>query len=218
MSQHFPAESLTGSIRDGLRQLGIPPDDRLIDNLVAYLQLLAEWNKAYNLTGIRDYPRMISHHLLDSLSVLPYLHGRECMDMGTGAGLPGMILAMAEPHRHWFLLDSNRKKIRFVKQVQLELGIANVDAICRRVESWQPPRPLATITSRAFAGLDRIVGQARHLMTPGTRLLAMKGADCANEVQSLNRDTLDVQIHSLYVPGISESRSLVEIRALPSSS
>ena len=216
MNQDFPAESLAGNIRNGLRQLGIPPEDRLVKHFLAYLQLLAEWNKAYNLTAIRDYPHMISHHLFDSLSVLPWIHGRECLDIGTGAGLPGMILAMAEPHRHWTLLDSNRKKIRFVNQVRLELGIDNVEIVCERVEAFRPARPPCTIICRAYASLDRIIKQAGHLLLPETRLLAMKGANCSNEVQALDMDALAVQIHTFTVPGIDEQRSLVEIRALPS--
>lgn len=217
MNREFPAESLSISLRQGLQQLGIKPADNLIDAFLLYLQLLAQWNRAYNLTAIRDYPRMVSHLLLDSLAVLPYLHGTQCMDIGTGAGVPGMILALAEPQRHWILLDSNRKKVRFVNQVRLELAVANAETVCQRVESFTPQQPLSTVVCRAYAGLDKIVTQAGHLLSSETRLLAMKGADCAKEVQSLDTDTLAVQIHTYTVPGITEQRSLVEIRALPSS-
>lgn len=218
MKRDFPAESLSISIREGLQQLGIKLPASRVDVLLLYLQLLAQWNRAYNLTAIRDYPRMVSHLLLDSLAVLPYLHGSRCLDIGSGAGVPGMILALAEPHRHWILLDSNRKKIRFLNQVLLELAVTNVEVVCHRVEDYRPDQPLSSLVCRAYANLDKIVTQAGHLLSSETRLLAMKGADCANEVQSLDTGALDIRVHTYTVPGVSEPRSLVEIMALPSPS
>ncbi len=193
----------------------LPPEQQPVASYLRYLDLLQQWNAAYNLTAIREPEKMITHHVLDSLSVLPYLHGKQCLDVGTGAGLPGLILALAEPERSWTLLDSNHKKIRFVNQAVIELKLKNVVTVCKRAELYRAEPLFSTIITRAFASLEVIYKQTRHLLAPDGKLLAMKGDDIADELAVLDHDTLRVQTHPLTVPGIREGRQLVEISALP---
>jgi 16S rRNA (guanine527-N7)-methyltransferase len=210
---HSP-DQLIDSIRDGLTALGMQPEAHPVDTYIRYLQLLQKWNSAYNLTAIRDPEQMVTHHILDSLSVLPYLRGDDCLDVGTGAGLPGLVLALAAPEKHWILLDSNRKKIRFVNQAIIELKPGNVETVCIRAGQYRPDKLFSTIICRAFASLGTIYTQTRHLLAPGGSLLAMKGHDIHDELAGLDEGTVSVQIHTLNVPGIQEQRSLVEIKAL----
>jgi len=156
---------------------------------------------------------MLAHHILDSLSVLPYLHGEHCLDIGTGAGLPGMILALARPETHWVLLDSNRKKIRFVNHAILELKLNNVEAVCTRVERFKYSRNFSTIITRAYGSLVTIYRHARHLLSPDGRLLAMKGTDISAELAELEEAAITKHVHILNVPGVDKGRCLVEIMA-----
>lgn len=215
MSDPLSSEQLADSIRNGLTALGMQPDALPVDAYVRYIQLLQKWNSAYNLTAIRDPEQMVTHHILDSLSVLPYLNGDRCLDAGTGAGLPGLILALAEPSKNWVLLDSNQKKIRFVNQAIIELKPENVVTECIRVEQYKPEQLFSTIICRAFASLGTIYAQTWHLLAPGGSLLAMKGHDIYDELTGLDEGTVSVQVHTFNVPGIQEQRTLVEIKALP---
>jgi len=157
------------------------------------LALLNKWNRAYNLTAVRDPLAMIERHLIDSLALLPYLRGRRILDLGTGAGLPGIPLAICSPRRRFVLLDANNKKIRFVRQVVLELALENVQAVHQRVEAYQPPRPFDLILSRAFAPMGRMLQLADHLLGEGTTLLAMKGRFAAQELAEIPA-SYDVQL------------------------
>ena len=213
MSQiHLPVE-IPEKIQDGLQLLNITRDPGMTEKLVKYLELLDEWNSAYNLTAIRDTEQMVSYHILDSLSVLPFLRGNHCLDMGTGAGLPGLILAIAEPARHWVLMDSNHKKIRFVNHTLQVLDIGNAETVCQRVEDYRPVSLFTTIITRAYGSLGKIIRNTLHLVLPDGRLLAMKGPNVSAEMQNLENCTENVQIlpHTLSVPGIPEDRWLLEI-------
>ena len=195
--------------------MDLPPDRLPVKSFIQYLHLLEQWNNAYNLTAIKDTGTMVTQHILDSLSVLPFVRGQRCIDIGTGAGLPGLILAMADPSRHWDLLDSNHKKIRFINQVILELELKNVQTLCQRVETCHPEQPYTTITTRAFSDLSRMLKQVGHLLTKGAVLLAMKGPGYLVELDIIDNSTFQVQSHALNVPGLDKPRFLVEIFPLP---
>lgn len=179
--------------------------------LIDYLSLLYKWNRAYNLTAVRDPAEMVSRQLLDSLSILPWLEGPRVLDVGTGAGLPGIVLAIARPDLDFTLLDANGKKIRFVRQVIMELGLKNVRAEQQRVERFRPSAAFDTITSRAFAELKEFVELTRHLMAPGGQWLAMKAALAGQESAALAAD-LQPELLELCVPGETASRQAVRIR------
>lgn len=204
-------------ITTGLENSGLQPGDYPVTAFATYLDLLERWNRAYNLTGIRDRKSIITHHILDSLSVLPFVHGERCLDVGTGAGLPGLILALATPAKQWNLLDSSHKKIRFIRQAITELNICNIEAVCSRVEDYNTDRPFSTVITRAFGSLEKFYLLSRHLLAPGGKLLAMKGADISEELAGLDQEMVNVHIHPLKIRSITEQRTLVEINALQSA-
>ena len=160
----------------GIAQLGISLSAEAQRKLLDYLALLHKWNKVYNLTAIRDPQQMVSHHLLDSLAVMPYLWAGRWLDVGCGAGLPGLVLAISKPDWQFSLLDSNSKKTSFVQQAIIELGLHNVSVHCARVEEWQPKELFDGIISRAFTELGDFLRSTRHLVAPHGRWAAMKGA------------------------------------------
>src|SRR6218665_1089645 len=183
-SQH--AEELS----TGARQLGVTLTDTQHAQLLGYLALLIKWNKAYNLTAVRDPDEMVSRHLLDSLSVVPYVAegGDTWLDVGSGGGMPGIPLAILFPERRFTLLDSNGKKTRFLTQVKLELKLSNLEVIHSRVEEFQPEVPFAGICSRAFSSLEDFSNWTRHLGNGVTHWLAMKGVQPDDELQALPAD------------------------------
>lgn len=177
--------------------------------MVAFLQLLNKWNKVYNLSAIREIDKMVELHILDSLSVLPYLEGKRIIDIGTGAGLPGIPLALASPDQQFVLLDSNGKKTRFIQQAVIELGVENIEVVTSRIEEFHPEQMFDTIISRAFASLsDMLVGSA-HLMKRETLMLAMKGRLNEEELGELPPVLRVENIVSLNVPGINADRHLI---------
>ncbi len=200
-----PAEVL----RRGLAHLGldIPPPDQA--RLMAYLDLLTRWNRIYNLTAVRDPHEMVIRHLLDSLAVLPHVRGPRILDVGTGAGLPGIPLAIALPRAEVTLLDSSAKKTRFLTQALAELGLDNARVARSRVEDYHPGQLFDTVISRAFAALGGFVAATARLCRPGGRLLAMKGPLAARETVAGGHRI--VAIHPLAVPGLEGSRCVVEI-------
>lgn len=193
----------------GLRALQVDP--ALAAPLARYLALLDKWNAAYNLTAVRDPAAMVTRHILDSLAVLPWLRGRRILDVGTGAGLPGIPLALACRERRFVLLDSNGKKTRFVTQALLALGLDNAEVVKARVEGYRAEDGFATILSRAFAGLADFVAATRHLLAPGGRWLALKGARPEAELAGLPADVRVTGVHRLNVPGLRAERHLVEL-------
>ncbi|WP_240624436.1 16S rRNA (guanine(527)-N(7))-methyltransferase RsmG [Chromatocurvus halotolerans] len=182
-----------------------------LDTLLDYLDLLEKWNRAYNLTAIRERSDMLVRHLLDSLSVLPHLRGSRFLDIGTGAGLPGIPLSILEPQRQFVLLDSNGKKTRFLFQVRLALSLANVEIVDSRIENYRPAQPFDGVLSRAFASLPDMVTLCDHLMLDGAHLYAMRGAAGEDETHGLQQSGMPAHCEPLHVPGLDEPRSLVTI-------
>jgi 16S rRNA (guanine527-N7)-methyltransferase len=173
------------------------------------LEELAHWNSRFNLTGITDLESMVSHHVLDSLAVHRYLHGASVADVGTGAGFPGLPLALVNPERRFTLIDSNGKKIRFVSHAMRALGLMNVEPLQARVESLRPERPFDTVLARAFAALPELLAAVAPLCGTETRVLAMKGKWPQGELDALPRLWRVAESHTLTVPGLAESRCLI---------
>ena len=176
--------------------------------LAAYLEELHRWSRAFNLTAVRDRSAMVVRHVLDSLSIAPWVEGR-ALDAGTGAGLPGVPLAIMNPTLHVTALDSSGKKMRFVRHVVRELGLPNVDPVDDRLESYNPKQPYDVIVSRAFSSLGNFAEAARHLLESGTRLLAMKGERPDEEIGALPPWVSVVSVEPLTVPGLHAERHLV---------
>lgn len=200
--------SLAEELQHGIAQLGITLGADAQGKLLDYLALLHKWNKVYNLTAIRDPQQMVSHHLLDSLAVIPYLWAGRWLDVGSGAGLPGLVLAVAQPDWQFTLLDSNSKKTSFVQQALIELGLRNVSVYCARVEEWQPVERFDGIISRAFSELGDFLHSTRHLMAPHGRWAAMKGAP-QRELAGVPDGYRVERVITLQVPGLHAARSLV---------
>jgi 16S rRNA (guanine527-N7)-methyltransferase len=199
----------------GLKTLGLTLPAGGEAALLRYVELLERWNQAYNLTAVRDPAEMVSKHLLDSLAVLPFVTEGSVADVGTGAGLPGIPLAIARPELRFTLLDSNGKKTRFVTQAMGELKLANVQVVQARSEAYRPAAPFSLVLSRAFASLADFAKLAGGLAAPGGRLLAMKGSDPMEEIAALPAGFRVVAVHPLTVPGLGAERCLVEIEKQP---
>lgn len=196
----------------GLAEMELALPDGAPERLLHYLTLLHKWNRAYNLTAVRDPEAMVGRHLLDSLTVLPHLRGERFIDVGTGAGLPGIPLAIARPALHFDLLDSNGKKMRFVTQAIAELGLGNARARQSRVEAWRPATGYDGVLARAFASLADMAEGCGHLLAEGGRLLALKGVLPEAEMAALPPGFRVVAWHPLRVPGEAGERHLVEIQ------
>lgn len=194
---------------DGLADLNLIVDEQKIQQLLAFINLIEKWNKAYNLTAIKNKQDMVSLHILDSLTVLPYLQGRRIIDIGTGAGLPGIPLAICLPELSFTLLDSNAKKTRFVQQATLELKLANVFVSHSRVEDYQPKQKFSTVLTRAFAGLSDIIAMTRHLLDDDGKLIAMKAKCLDEELAKVNSNK---EIIPVKIPGVDVERNLVCIK------
>ena len=198
-------------LQRGCEALGLAPDSAQQERLLDYLALLLKWNNAYNLTSVRAPAQMVTRHLLDSLAVAPHLGGGHIIDVGTGAGLPGVPLAIIFPGTRFALLDSNGKKTRFLFQVKTALCLDNMQIHHARVESFRPPELFEAVLSRAFASLADMAAGCGHLLAPAGRLLAMKGAYPEEELAALGPEYKVSAVHVLDVPGLDEQRHLVEI-------
>jgi 16S rRNA (guanine527-N7)-methyltransferase len=201
-------------LSQGALELGVELSAQQHEQLLAYLALLIKWNKAYNLTAVRDPNEMVSRHLLDSLSVVPFVSeaGDNWLDVGSGGGMPGIPLAILFPERQFTLLDSNGKKTRFLTQVKLELKLANLQVIHSRVEAFTPAVPFSGICSRAFSSLEDFSNWTRHLGDASTQWLAMKGVHPDDELQALPADFRLTATHVLKVPGCQGQRHLLILR------
>ena len=210
MSEAFPRAAVEGSLRAAIGELVAAPAP--VEALVDYLALLHRWNRAFNLSAVRDPQEMVTRHLLDSLSPLSYLEGARLLDVGTGAGLPGIPLALCRRDLHVTLLDTNGKKVRFLRQAVAELPLDNVQVVGARAEQWQPEQRFDTIIARAYARLDDLVADTAHLLAPGGQLLAMKGRfDAAAETERLSAGW-HYTVNALHVPGLDATRTLVRAR------
>lgn len=202
-------DSLHKLLRDGLDQLGLSLADGVLERLLDYQALLQRWNAAYNLTAVRDPAEMVTRHLLDSLAILPYVRGASMADLGTGAGLPGLPLALAAPHRDVLLVDANGKKVRFLREVIRTLDLKRVGAVQARVQSVTGQ--FDCITARAFASLADMLTWGGHLLAPGGEWLAMKGRDWDAELEALPPAYTLRAVHALHVPGLDAARHLLVV-------
>lgn len=195
-------------LRQGIAQLGIALSPDIQATMLRFVVLLQKWNKVYNLTAIRDPQQMVSNHLLDSLAVLPHLWPKRWLDVGCGAGVPGLILAISRPEWQFSLLDSNSKKTAFVQQAIIELDLRNVDVHCARAEEWQSAEKFDGIISRAFSELGGLLRCTRHLVARHGRWAAMKGS-AEQELAGIPEGCRVEQVIPLQVPGLDAARSLV---------
>jgi len=195
----------------GLNHLGRSPT--LADPLLSYLELLIKWNKAYNLTAIRDPQAMVVLRLLDSLTVWPFVRGPNVLDVGTGAGLPGIPLAIAMPEHRFTLLDTNGKKTRFLEYALRQLGLKNVDVQKTRIEDFAPVQPFDTVVSRAFSALSLFADTCGPLLNQSGCLLAMKGKLPKDEIAVLNEAQWRVGSYELEVPGLEAERHMIVLES-----
>jgi len=195
-------------LENGAKALDLELTGQQLAAMIEYLELLLKWNKVYNLTAVKDRNEMVVRHLLDSLAIAPWCSGRRFIDVGTGAGLPGVPLAILQPEKEFHLLDSNSKKTRFLFQVKIALGLKNMAVHRARVETFKPPEPYDAVLSRAFASLPDMVAACRHLLSETGQLLAMKGNLSKAELASVD-GFCRTAVHKLTVPGLDEQRHLV---------
>jgi 16S rRNA (guanine527-N7)-methyltransferase len=200
------------ALRRGLADLGMPLAEAAQEKLIAYLDLLTKWNKTYNLTAIRDPMQMVSHHLLDSLAVLPHLPIGALADVGSGGGLPGIPLAIAAPARRVTLNDANHKKAAFLQQAVIELQLTNADVHAGRVQAWRPAELFACVLARGFAELAAFITSCRHLVRADGVLAAMKGVYPRDELERIPQDADCRDVRRLQVPLLTAERHLVLCR------
>jgi 16S rRNA (guanine527-N7)-methyltransferase len=222
MTLHAPTPSLAGRLKAGAQALGLALDDHQQARLLAYLDLIQKWNRVYNLTAIRDPQEMLTQHLLDSLAVVPALLRRfpdgDCtlMDVGSGAGLPGVVIAIALPRARVTCVDTVAKKASFIRQVGAELRLPGLTSTHARVEAL-PPAGCDLVTSRAFASLNDFVTLTRHHLGPQGLWLAMKGKTPVDEIAGLPADVEVFHVEQLTVPDLDAERCLVWMRPTPTA-
>jgi 16S rRNA (guanine527-N7)-methyltransferase len=205
--------TLAQQLAQGVEELGITLPAGAQERLLQYLALLQKWNRVYNLTAVRETQRMVSEHLLDCLAVTPYIGEKTILDVGSGAGLPGIPLAVALPASRMTLLDSNHKKAAFLQQAVTELKLGNAAVACERVESWKPAKRFELVISRALSDLGEFVALAGRHLAPGGRLAAMKGVHPYDEIAQLPPAWQARQVIPLAVPGLRAQRHLVLLEA-----
>ncbi|OUD13982.1 16S rRNA (guanine(527)-N(7))-methyltransferase RsmG [Thioflexithrix psekupsensis] len=207
-------KNITSQLAQGIAELGLMVSSEQQDKLLAYLALLSEWNRVYNLTAIREPSEMVTRHVLDSLSLVPYLQGNYFLDVGSGAGIPGLILAIACPAQQWRLLDSNGKKTRFMQHAITALQLRNSQVQCQRVEQYSHTPCFDQITSRAYSDLISFYQQTQHLAHHHTQWLAMKGiypdAELMALKKALNHDVM-TEIIPLHIPFLNAQRHVVKL-------
>ena len=209
-------EPLRQQLEYGLKQMGLFYPVETQQKLVHYIQLIARWNKTFNLTAIRDVEEMVSKHLLDSLAVQPYLEGKKILDVGSGAGLPGIPFAITSPDKQFVLIDSNGKKTRFLMQAKIDLKLDNIEVIHQRVEDYQPVSDghriyFDVITARAYASTDDILSSTAHLQSETSRILIMQGK-LDRKISSSQYEL--IESHTLDVYGLDAQRHLLEIKKI----
>ncbi len=198
--------SLAGELAAGIVALGVDVAAGAQQRMLDYLALVGKWNQAYNLTAVREPGKMLTHHLLDSLAVLPHVIGSRILDVGSGAGLPGIPLALARPEWRVTLLDANHKKATFLRQAIIELKLDNAEVVCERVETWTPPQPFDTVVSRAFSDLAEFLALAGRLCAKTGIVIAMKGIYPHEELAQVPGNFRLRNVVSLRVPGLDAER------------
>jgi 16S rRNA (guanine527-N7)-methyltransferase len=198
-------------LASGAAEMGIELNEAGVDSLLRLVDELEQGNSQFNLTAIRDRLGMLRKHVLDSLSLQPYLVGERFADVGTGAGFPGLALAIVNPQRRFTLIEATGKKARFVAQTAERLGLENVQVVNARAENYRPFELFDTVAARALASLADFVAYAGHLCAPGGRLLAMKGKRPDEEISALPKSFRVLAVHRLKVPGLTDDRHLVEL-------
>jgi 16S rRNA (guanine527-N7)-methyltransferase len=201
--------ALQHSLEQGIAALGLQLPEAAVGRLLDYQELLARWNATYNLTAVRDPAGMVTRHLLDSLAILPYVSGHSVADLGTGPGLPGIVLAIAAPGREMLLVDSNGKKVRFLREAIRSLKLEGVSAVQSRVEDVQGQ--FDCITARAFASFADMLGWGGHLLAPPGQWLAMKGRRPDDELAGIPAGFAVREMHTLQIPGLEGERHLAVI-------
>jgi 16S rRNA (guanine527-N7)-methyltransferase len=208
------SDNKLSTLADGLARLNLALPPEALQKLLDYVALVQKWNKVYNLTAVRDADKMLTHHLFDSLAVVPHVAAaKTILDVGSGAGLPGIPLALALPETHVTLLDSNHKKTAFLNQAVIELKLGNVEVVCDRVEKYQLKQIFNVVVSRAFSDLPEFVELAGKLVAPGGILLAMKGVHPFEEIAQLKGGFKLSGVTPLAVPGLEAERHLVFMKA-----
>ncbi|MFQ6021580.1 MAG: 16S rRNA (guanine(527)-N(7))-methyltransferase RsmG [Acidiferrobacterales bacterium] len=202
---------LAECLATGLDELGLCSTPAAHGKLLQYVRLLEKWNRVYNLTAVRDARAMVTRHILDSAAIVPWVMGPRVLDVGTGAGLPGIPLALLLPATRFVLLDSRAKKSRFVRQVVAELELANVEVVCERAEKFQPAHKFDTLATRALAPITDILATSGHLCAAAGHILIMKGTYPREELTDIPDDYALADIKRLHVPGLAAERHLVII-------
>ena len=192
---------------DGAELMDIALTEFQIQQLLSYHSLISKWNKVYNLSAIRDPLESIKKHFLDSLSIISFIKDELLLDVGSGAGLPGIVIAIMKPKTKVFVIDSVGKKCRFMQTAKTELSLTNLTVINSRVEDFVPKEPFSQITSRAFADTNETINKTQHLVSSDGRYLLMKG----NNINEDDINNINIKVHSLKVPFVSDNRSLLEI-------
>lgn len=206
-------QSLAEQLSCGVAALELALDAAIQQKLLDYVALLHKWNKVYSLTAVREPERMISLHLLDCLAVLPHINGPRVLDVGSGGGMPGIVLAIVRPDWSITLIDSNGKKTSFLQQAAISLGLSNVTVVTGRVEQYQPAVCFDLITSRAFSDLGEFVRLSHHLLAANGCYGALKGVYPQQEVAQIPAGFVVTEVVPLHVPGLDAERHLVTIRA-----
>jgi 16S rRNA (guanine527-N7)-methyltransferase len=214
----FDKEALGNELRDGIASLGLPLNEDQVEKMLAYLALLIKWNSVYNLTSIRDPHEMVKQHLLDSLSAVhAFTQAKNILDVGSGGGLPGIVLAIVFPTASVTMIDIVNKKTAFLTQVKAELKLKNITVHTGRVELLKVEHKFDVITSRAFSELNNFINWSHHLLAEEGRFLAMKGVSPTQEIERLPDDWEVESIEPLQVPGLDVERHLVHVKKLASA-
>lgn len=207
----FELEKLSVLFDEAIAQTSLEVSDSQKQKLLLFLQLLDKWNKAYNLTSVRDPQKMLYVHIIDSIVIAPYLDGKNYIDVGTGPGLPGIPLAIMHPDKHFVLLDSLGKRVRFMKQVKFELDLGNIEPVQSRVEAHKPDAFFDGVLSRAFASLKDMLHWCQHLVDSDGQFLALKGQFPQEEIAQLPQGFTMLSSEVVEVPGLEADRHLITL-------